>query len=154
MVGEFSDDPEISTMMIVPNNITNTRIDLGPKWQGNKCVGVRSDRTKGITWITWIMGGILEETTKSRTIQKMATPGLHSIKESSGLSMLLITMLFPQWEIDDSQQPECPIALSLSETHGCLETDAQLSLGSNPHYREASEQLCSSTSGQEFLHPR
>lgn len=47
-VGDISFDPEISTVKIVSNNISHKRIDLDPKWQGNKCLGIRSDRTKRI----------------------------------------------------------------------------------------------------------
>jgi len=53
-VGQISVNPEISTMKKIEeqksNNIINSRIDLGLKWQGNKCVGMRSERTKGIAW--------------------------------------------------------------------------------------------------------
>lgn len=39
-MGQISVDTEISTMLVVLKENIHTRMDLGPKWQGNKSVGM------------------------------------------------------------------------------------------------------------------
>lgn len=51
-------------MVVVSTSISNTRIDLGQKRQGNKWAGMGSNRTEGITWFIWIMRNSVKVTTK------------------------------------------------------------------------------------------
>lgn len=44
-MGQICVDPEISTMVVVLEENSHARINLGSKWQGNRCVGMRSHRT-------------------------------------------------------------------------------------------------------------
>lgn len=50
-MAQISVGPEISTMLVGLKENIHRRIALGPKWQGNKRVGMRSHRTKGLKWI-------------------------------------------------------------------------------------------------------
>lgn len=56
-MGQIPVDPEICTMIVVLKENINTRIDLGQKWQGNKCVGLRSHRTKRINNMDYLNHG-------------------------------------------------------------------------------------------------
>lgn len=60
--------------------IINTRKNLGLKLQGNKCVGMRSNRTKGITLFIWITGRILEVLPPSKVFLKQRWPKAELLK--------------------------------------------------------------------------